>query len=181
MKVLVLYYSAFGYVSIMANAVADGVRAAGAKADIKRVPEPDTNTPTPGSHFQIEKSVPVATIDELQDYDAIVVGSPTRGGRLAWQLARFLEQAAEPAKRGVLKGKVGGAFTSPASLHRGEETAAMSILVNLLHFGMIIVGPPYSAATVADSEGQRHPSALDLEGARQQGLLIAQTAARLTG
>jgi len=177
MKILVLYYSAFGYVTVVANAVAEGARSVGATVDVKRVP--DIARPTEGANFKREQSVPVATVDELADYDAIIVGCPTRFGRLASQMAAFLDQAGALSKRGVLAGKVGGAFTSPSSSHGGTESATLSILVNLLHFGMIIIGPPYSATTMADDSGQRHPSEHDLEGARQQGIVIAQTAERL--
>jgi len=120
-------------------------------------------------------------IEDLANYDAIIVGSPTRFGRLSSPIAGFLEQAGELLSRGILNGKVGGAFTSPTSPNGGQEAASMSIITNLLHFGMIVVGPPYSATTIADATGQRHPSALDLEVARQQGRLIAQTAEKLWG
>jgi len=181
MKVLVLYYSAFGYVTVMANAVAEGARSAGAKVDIKRIGLTLQGSSEPESHFHADQGVPVATVDELVHYDAIVVGSPTRFGRLASQVAGFLDTAGDLGRKGALSGKVGGAFTSPSSQHGGQETAAMSILLNLLHFGMIIVGPPCSAATMADAAGQRHPSALDLDGARQHGKTIALTAKKLAG
>jgi len=181
-KVLVLYYSAFGYVAVVANAIAEGARAAGAEVDIKRVPEiASAATAAEGSYFHAVQEVPVAKVEDLGNYDAIIVGSPTRFGRLSAPVAAFLEQASEPLSRGILNGKVGGAFASPTSRNGGHETASMSIITNLLYCGMIVVGPPYSAATIADAVGQRHPSALDLEGARQQGRLIAQTAQRLWG
>ncbi len=178
-KVLVLYYSAFGYVAIVAHAIADGARSANAVVDIKRVPE--TAPVAQGAYFKPVQDVPVAVIEDLANYDAIIVGSPTRFGRLSSPVAGFLEQASELASRGVLSGKVGGAFVSPTSRSGGQEAASLSIITNLLHFGMIVVGPPYSATTIADATGQRHPSALDLEGARQLGRLIAQTAGRLSG
>ena len=180
-KVLVLYYSEFGYVAIVAHAIAEGARSAGAVVDIKRVPE-IAHTATPdGPQFNPVHDDPYAAIEDLPNYDAIIVGSPTRFGRLSSPVAGFLDQAAELASRGILKGKVGGAFSSPASLNGGHEATSMSILTNLLHFGMIVAGPPYCATALADDSGQRHPSALDLEGARQQGRLIAQTAAKLSG
>jgi NAD(P)H dehydrogenase (quinone) len=178
-KVLVVYYSAFGYVAVVANAIAEGARSVGAEADIKRIPDFAPATADQGALFNSLQNVPVATIADLADYDAIIVGSPTRFGRLSAPMAAFLEQAGELSNQGVLKGKVGGAFTSPSSLNGGHETASMSILTNLLYLGMIVVGPPYSATTIANSTGQRHPSALDLEVAVQQGQLIAQTAERL--
>jgi NAD(P)H dehydrogenase (quinone) len=180
-KVLVLYYSAFGYVAVVANAIAEGARSTGAVADIKRVPETAPAATAQGVHFNSVQDVPLAVIEDLANYDAIIVGSPTRFGRLSSPIAGFLEQAGELLSRGILNGKVGGAFTSPTSPNGGQEAASMSIITNLLHFGMIVVGPPYSATTIADATGQRHPSALDLEVARQQGRLIAQTAEKLWG
>jgi NAD(P)H dehydrogenase (quinone) len=182
MKILVLYYSAFGYVTIMANEVAEGARSAGASVDIKRVPETLAAASAQGDHlFQPDQSASMATVDDLANYDAIIVGSPTRFGRPASQMAAFLDQAGDLARQGALSGKVGGAFTSPSSQYGGQETASMSLLTNLLHFGMIVVGPPFSAATMADTEGQRHPSPQDLEGARRYGRSISLTAQRRSG
>ena len=195
-KVLVLYYSSYGHVETMANAIAEGARSAGAKVDIKRVPETTPLEIAKASHFKLDQSAPIATIDELANYDAIVVGSPTRFGRLASQMASFLDQAGGLWMRGALHGKVGGAFTSTATQHGGQEVTLFSIITNLLHFGMVIVGLPYShqgqmtldeivggspygATTVAGGTGQRQPSALDLAGAQHQGKLIAETAKRL--
>jgi NAD(P)H dehydrogenase (quinone) len=180
-KVLVLYYSAFGYVAVVAHAIADGAHSAGAVADIKRVPEIAPTVTPQGAYFTPVHDDPVAVIEDLTDYDAIIVGSPTRFGRLSSPVAAFLEQASELASRGILTGKVGGAFASPSSRNGGQEATSMSIIANLLHFGMIVVGPPYFPTTLADETGQRHPSALDLEVARQQGRLIAQTAKKLSG
>jgi len=178
-KVLVLYYSEFGYVTVVAHAIAEGASSAGASVDIKRVPEaaPQTNH---GAHFNPVHDDPVAAIEDLTHYDAIIVGSPTRFGRLSAPVAGFLEQASELAGRGILNGKVGGAFVSPTSRNGGQEAAWMSIINNLLQFGMIVAGPPYHPTTLTDEAGERHPSAIDLEGARQQGRLIAQTAQRLS-
>ncbi len=180
-KVLVLYYSAFGYVAVVANAIAEGARSAGAEVDIRRVPEIARAGSAPAAYFNAVQEVPVAEVEDLANYDAIIVGSPTRYGRLSAPVAAFLEQASGLVSLGLLNGKVGGAFTSPTSPNGGHEAASMSIITNLLHFGMIVVGPPYSATTIADATGQRHPSVLDLEGARQQGRLIAQTAEKLSG
>src|SRR5271165_3816207 len=180
MKILVLYYSAFGYVTVLANAVAEGALSVGASVDVKRVPDAGGGA-RQGGHFKREQSVPVAAIDDLANYDAIIVGCPTRFGRLASQMAAFLDQAGDLSSRGVLQGKVGAAFTSPTSRHGGQESAALSMLTNLLHLGMIVVGPPCSAATMVDDAGQRHPSALDLEDAKQLGILVARTAHRLSG
>ncbi len=181
-KVLVLYYSAFGYVAVVARSIADGARSTGASVDIKRVADKAARTATDrGTLFNAGKDVPIAVIEDLANYDAIIVGSPTRFGRLSSPIAGFLEQASELANRGVLQGKVGGAFASPTSQNGGQEAASMSIITNLLYFGMVVVGPPYSATTIVDSTGQRHPSPLDLEGARQLGRLVALTAEKLAG
>ena len=195
-KVLVLYYSSYGHVETMAKAIAEGARSAGASVDIKRVPETAPLEMAKAAHFKLDQSAPVAVIDELPNYDAIVVGSPTRFGRVSSQMASFLDQAGGLWMRGALHGKVGGAFTSTATQHGGQEVTLFSIITNLLHFGMTIVGLPYShqgqmtldeivggspygATTVAGSAGQRQPSALDLAGALHQGQLIAETAKKL--
>ena len=183
-KVLVLYYSAYGHIEAMAEAVAEGARAAGATVDVKRVPElapPE-----------------IAKVDDLADYDAIIVGTGTRFGRISSQMASFLDQAGPLWARGALNGKVGAAFTSSATQHGGNETTLFSIITNLLHFGMTIVGLPYShqgqmtleeivggspygATTVAGGDGSRQPSKIELDGARHQGELVAKTAAKLSG
>jgi NAD(P)H dehydrogenase (quinone) len=195
-KVLVLYYSSYGHVETMAKAIAEGARSAGTSVDIKRVPETAPLEVAKAAHFKLDQSAPVATIDELTNYDAIIVGSPTRFGRISSQMASFLDQAGGLWMRGALHGKVGGAFTSTATQHGGQEVTLFSIITNLLHFGMTIVGLPYShqgqmtldeivggspygATTVAGSSGQRQPSALDLAGARHQGQLIGETAKKL--
>jgi NAD(P)H dehydrogenase (quinone) len=195
-KVLVLYYSSYGHMETMANAIAEGARSAGATVDIKRVPETVSPEMAKASHFKLEQKAPLATIDELTNYDAIIVGSPTRFGRVSSQMASFLDQAGGLWMRGALHGKVGGAFTSTATQHGGQEQTLFSIITNLLHFGMTIVGLPYShqgqmtldeivggspygATTIAGSTGQRQPSALDLAGAHHQGKLIAETAKKL--
>ena len=197
-KVLVLYYSSYGHIETMANAVAEGARSAGATVDIKRVPETAPADVAKAAHFKLDQSAPIAAIDDLANYDAIIVGSPTRFGRISSQMASFLDQAGGLWMRGALNGKVGGAFTSTASQHGGQEATLFSIITNLLHFGMTIVGLPYShqgqmtldeivggspygATTIAGGTGQRQPSALDLEGAKHQGKLIAQTAQKLSG
>jgi NAD(P)H dehydrogenase (quinone) len=195
-KVLVLYYSSYGHVETMANAIAEGARSAGAGVVIKRVPETAPLETAKAAHFKLDQSAPIATIDELPNYDAIIVGCPTRFGRMSSQMASFLDQAGGLWMRGALHGKVGGAFTSTATQHGGQEVTLFSIITNLFHFGMTVVGLPYShqgqmtldeivggspygATTVAGAAGQRQPSALDLAGARHQGQLIADTAKRL--
>lgn len=195
-KVLVLYYSTYGHIETMAQAVAEGARSAGANVDLKRVPETVSPEIAKSAHFKLEQAAPVATVAELEHYDAIIVGAPTRFGRVPGQLASFLDQAGGLWARGALNGKVGGAFTSSATQHGGQEVTLFSIITNLLHFGMVIVGLPYShqgqmtldeivggspygATTIAGGQGLRSPSAIELEGARHQGRLIASTANRL--
>ncbi|QYE33403.1 NAD(P)H:quinone oxidoreductase (plasmid) [Polymorphobacter sp. PAMC 29334] len=195
-KVLVLYYSSYGHIEAMAEAVAGGARDAGAHVHIKRVPETIPSDVAAEAHFKLDQWAPVATIEDLPGYDAIIVGAPTRFGRMPAQMAAFLDQAGGLWLSGALHGKVGAAFTSSASQHGGNETTLFSILTNLLHFGMVIVGLPYShqgqltldevvggspygATTIAGGRGERQPSAIDLAGARHQGELVARYAIKL--
>jgi NAD(P)H dehydrogenase (quinone) len=170
-KVLVLYYSAYGHIEAMANAVAEGAREAGATVDIKRVPELVPAEVAKASYYKLDQAAPVAKIEELANYDAIIVGTGTRFGRMSSQMANFLDQAGGLWMKGALHGKVGGAFTSTATQHGGQETTLFSIITNLLHFGMTIVGLNYGFS------GQ--PSANELAGARYQGRVIAETAKKL--
>ncbi len=198
-KVLVLYYSAYGHVETMAEAVAEGARSVeGVTVDIKRVPELVPEAVAQASHFKLNQAAPVATVNELADYDAIIVGVGTRFGRMASQMGNFLDQAGGLWARGALHGKVGGAFTSTATQHGGQETTLFSIITNLLHFGMVVVGldyghagqmtldevtggSPYGATTIAGGDGSRQPSDNELQGARYQGRKIAETAKKLHG
>lgn len=197
-KVLVLYYSAYGHVEAMANAVAEGAREAGAQVDIKRVPELVPPDVAKASYYKLDQAAPVATIDDLANYDAIIVGTGTRFGRMASQMANFLDQAGGLWAKGALNGKVGGAFTSTATQHGGQETTLFSIITNLLHFGMVVVGlnygfgdqmrldevtggAPYGATTITGGDGSRQPSATELAGARYQGKTVAETAIKLHG
>ena len=197
-KVLVLYYSTYGHIETLAQAMAEGARSTGAQVDLKRVPETVPPEVAKTAHFKLEQAAPVATVAELEHYDAIIVGAPTRFGRMPAQMAAFLDQAGGLWARGALHGKVGGAFTSSATQHGGQEVTLFSIITHLMHFGMVIVGLPYShqgqmsldeivggspygATTIAGDKGQRLPSALELAGARHQGMLIAQTANKLWG
>lgn len=197
-KVLVLYYSSYGHIEKMAEAVAEGARGAGAQVDIKRVPETVPEEIARGAHFKLDQAAPVAAVADLEHYDAIIVGTGTRFGRMSSQMASFLDQAGGLWMRGALNGKVGAAFASTASQHGGQETTLFSIITNLLHFGLTIVGLPYSfqgqltlsevsggspygATTLAGGDGSRQPSANELDGARHQGALVAQTAAKLFG
>jgi NAD(P)H dehydrogenase (quinone) len=197
-KVLVLYYSTYGHTEIMAGAIAEGARATGATVDIKRVPETAPLEVAKAAHFKLDQAAPIAVIDDLADYDAIIIGTGTRFGRISSQMASFLDQAGGLWMRGALNGKVGSAFTSTGSQHGGQETTLFSIITNLLHFGMIVVGLPYSfqgllrldeitggspygATTIAGGDGSRMPSANELEGARHQGMIVAETAKKLFG
>ncbi len=197
-KVLVLYYSSYGHIEKMAQAVAEGAREAGAEVDIKRVPELVPPELAEKSHFKLNQAAPVAKIDDLANYDAIIVGTGTRFGRMPSQMASFLDQAGGLWAKGALNGKVGGAFTSTATQHGGQETTLMSIITNLLHFGMVVVGleygfagqmrldeitgcSPYGASTIAGGDGSRQPSENELAGARYQGRRIAETAKKLAG
>ncbi|WP_298598389.1 NAD(P)H:quinone oxidoreductase [Zoogloea sp.] len=197
-RVLVLYYSTYGHIETMAEAVAEGARATGATVDVKRVPETVPEAIAGPAHFKLDQAAPVAAVADLEHYDAIIVGCPTRFGRLPSQMAAFFDQAGGLWARGALNGKVGGAFTSTATQHGGQEVTLFSVITNLLHFGLIIVGLPYSfqgqttldeivggspygATTIAGGQGQRQPSAIELDGARYQGKLIAETANKLFG
>jgi NAD(P)H dehydrogenase (quinone) len=197
-KVLVLYYSAYGHIETMANAVAEGAREAGAAVDIKRVPESVPLEVARASHFKLDQPAPVAVVADLANYDAIIVGTGTRFGRISSQMASFLDQAGGLWLAGALNGKVGAAFASSGVQHGGQETTLFSIITNLLHFGMIIVGmdygyagqmtleeivggAPYGATTIAGGDGSRQPSQKELDGARYQGRRVAEVAARLHG
>ncbi|MCL4774236.1 MAG: NAD(P)H:quinone oxidoreductase [Burkholderiaceae bacterium] len=197
-KVLVLYYSAYGHIETMANAVAEGARETGATVDVMRVPELVPQAVAQASHYKLDQAAPIASIEQLAAYDAIIVGTGTRFGRMASQMANFLDQAGGLWARGALNGKVGGAFTSTATQHGGQETTLFSILTNLMHFGLITVGLPYSyqgqttldeivggspygASTIAGGDGSRQPSENELAGARYQGRHIAGIANRLFG
>ncbi|MGE4323031.1 MAG: NAD(P)H:quinone oxidoreductase [Sphingobium sp.] len=197
-KILVLYYSSYGHVETMAQAVAEGAASTGAEVIVKRVPETAPPEVAKNAHFKLDQDAPVATVAELADYDAIIIGTGTRFGRMSSQMAAFLDQAGGLWARGALNGKVGAAFTSTASQHGGQETTLFSIITNLLHFGMVIVGldygfaaqmgvdkvrggSPYGATTLADGDGSRQPSEEELDGARYQGRRVAETAIALHG
>ena len=197
-KVLVLYYSSYGHIEQMAQAVAEGARETGAQVDVKRVPETAPAEVAKAAHFKLEQDAPIATVQDLADYDAVIIGVPTRFGRMPAQMAAFLDQAGGLWASGALNGKVGAAFTSTATQHGGQETTLFSIITNLLHFGMTVVGldygsshqmtleeitggAPYGATTVAGGDGSRQPSEKELEGARYLGRRVAETAAKLFG
>jgi NAD(P)H dehydrogenase (quinone) len=197
-RILILYYSSYGHVETLAEAIAEGARSVGGTVDIKRVPETVPDDIARSSHYKLEQAAPIATVAELESYDAIIVGTGTRFGRVSSQMAAFLDQAGGLWARGALNGKVGSAFSASATQHGGQEMTLISIITNLLHFGMTIVGLPYShagqmnvdeivggtpygATTVAGGDGSRQPTAIDLDGARHQGELVAKTAAKLFG
>lgn len=197
-KVLVLYYSSFGHIEAMAKAVAEGAREAGATVDVKRVPETAPEAIAKAYHFKLDQAAPIAVVDELANYDAIIVGTGTRFGRISSQMAAFLDQAGGLWMRGALHGKVGGAFSSSGTQHGGQEMTLFSIIANLLHFGMVIVGldyghagqmtldeitggSPYGATTISGADGSRQPTANELQGARYQGRRIAEVANKLHG
>jgi NAD(P)H dehydrogenase (quinone) len=197
-KLLVLYYSTYGHIETMAYAVAEGAREAGAEVTVKRVPELVPEEVARNAHFKLDQPAPIATVQELPDYDAIILGVPTRYGRMASQMASFWDQAGSVWASGALTGKVGSVFTSTATQHGGQETTLFAGITNLMHFGMVIVGLPYSfqgqmtldeitggapygASTIAGGKGQRQPSQNELDGARFQGRHVAEIAAKLKG
>jgi NAD(P)H dehydrogenase (quinone) len=196
-KILVLYYSSYGHVETMAQAVADGVSSiAGCEATLKRVPELVPDELAKKSGIKLDQSAPIAEVNELADYDAIIFGTPTRFGNMAAQMRNFLDQTGGLWGRGALIGKIGSVFVSTASQHGGQETTITSFHTTLLHHGMIIVGLPYSfegntimdevsggtpygASTLAGPDGSRTPSANELAGARFQGRHVAELAIKL--
>lgn len=195
-KVLVLYHSTYGHLETMAKAVAEGARDAGAQVDIKRVPETVPAELAKASGYKLDQEAPIATVDDLANYDAIILGVGTRYGRMAAQMAAFWDQTGGLWAKGALVGKVGGVFTSTATQHGGQETTIISTLTQLLHHGMVVVGlpyawagqmkldeitggSPYGASTITGGDGSRLPSANELDGARFQGRHLAQIAAKV--
>ncbi|MFC7477623.1 NAD(P)H:quinone oxidoreductase [Dankookia sp. GCM10030260] len=195
-RILVLYYSMYGHVETLAGAVAEGARGAGAEVVIKRVAELVPREVAEKAHAKLDQAAPEASPQELDQYDAIILGCPTRYGRMAAQMAQFWDQTGGLWARGALIGKVGSAFTSTASQHGGQETTLMAMHTMMFHHGMVLVGLPYSApgltvldevsggtpygaTTIAGGKGERQPSANELELARFQGRHVAQIAAKL--
>jgi NAD(P)H dehydrogenase (quinone) len=196
-KVLVLYYSSYGHIETMAHAVAEGARATGAEVDVKRVPELVPQEIAEKSHFKLDQAAPIAQPADLADYDAVIFGTPTRFGMMAAQMKNFLDQTGGLWAQNKLVGKVGGVFTSTATQHGGQESTILSFHTLLLHLGFIVTGLPYSfagqngvkevmgnspygASTIADGDGSRRPSAVELEGARFQGRHVAEIARKLS-
>ncbi len=195
-KVLVLYYSSYGHIETMAGAVAEGAREAGADVVVKRVPELVPEAVAVKSGFKRDQEAPLATVDELPQYDAIIIGVPTRFGNMPAQMKNFLDQTGGLWLQGKLIGKVGSVFTSTATQHGGQESTILSTHTVLLHHGMVIVGLPYSfqgqttndeitggspygASTIAGGDGSRKPSTNELAGARYQGRHVATIAGKL--
>ena len=196
-KVLVLYYSSYGHIESMAEAVAEGARSvAGTTVDIKRVPELVPEEVAAAAHIKVNQAAPIAMPDELAHYDAIIFGTPTRFGNMAAQMRNFLDQTGGLWFANALVGKVGSVFCSTASQHGGQETTITSFHTTFLHHGMVIVGlpstfkgnsemgeisggSPYGATTLAGNDGSRMPSENELAGARFQGNHVAQIAAKL--
>lgn len=197
-KVLVLYYSSYGHIESMANAIADGARSVdGTEVTVKRVPELVPEDAARNAGIKLDQAAPIAEPSELADYDAVIFGTPTRFGMMAAQMRNFLDQTGALWMQGKLVGKVGSVFASSATQHGGQESTILSFHTTLLHQGMVIVGLPYSfqgqmgleevkggspygATTLADGDGSRQPSEVELEGARFQGAHVARTAAKLS-
>jgi NAD(P)H dehydrogenase (quinone) len=195
-KILVLYYSSYGHIERMAEDVAAGIREAGAEAVIKRVPELTPEDIAKKSGFKLDQKAPIATVDELPEYDGFVFGTPTRFGNMAGQMRNFLDQTGGLWAKGALIGKVASVFASTATQHGGQESTILSFHTTLLHHGMIIAGLPYSnaeqmtmseisggspygATTIAGGDGSRQPSEGELKMARSQGKRTAEIAAKL--
>ena len=196
-KVLVLYYSSYGHIETMANAVAEGARSVeGVEVSLKRVPELVPEEIARKSNYKLDQSAPIANPPELADYDAIIVGTPTRYGNMSAQMKNFLDQTGALWVSGALVGKVGSVFTSTASQHGGQETTLIATQIVLQHLGMVIVGLPYSfpgqtrldeitggtpygATTISAGDGSRQPTQNELDGARFQGRHVAEITAAL--
>lgn len=197
-NVLVLYYSSYGHIEVMATAIAEGAREAGATVAVKRVPEIVPEAVAIDAGYKLDQGAPIATVAELPEYDAIIIGTPTRFGNMTAQMKNFLDQAGGLWFEDALVGRIGSVFTSTGSQHGGQETTITATHSVLLHLGMVIVGLPYSfkgqtrmdeitggspygATTLADdgNGGDRQPSANELDGARFQGRHVAQLAAAL--
>ena len=196
-KILVLYYSGYGHVETLADAVAEGARAvSGSEVTVKRVPELVPEEVAKGAGMKLDQAAPIADPKELADYDAIIFGTPTRFGNMAAQMRNFLDQTGGLWAKGSLIGKVGSVFVSTATQHGGQETTITSFHTTLLHHGMVIVGVPYScaelsimeeasggtpygASTLAAPDGSRQPSETELSIARFQGKHVAEIAGKL--
>jgi NAD(P)H dehydrogenase (quinone) len=196
-KVLVLYYSAYGHIEKMAYAVAEGAKAEGAEVTVKRVPELVPEDVAKASYYKMDQEAPIATADELAEYEAIIVGAGTRFGTVASQMRNFWDQTGGLWFAGKLIGKVGSVFTSSATQHGGQESTILTFIPTFLHHGMVVAGLPYSfqgqmgteevkggspygATTITNGDGSRQPSEIELEAAKFQGAHVAKLAAKLS-
>jgi NAD(P)H dehydrogenase (quinone) len=197
-RVLVLYYSSFGHIERMAEAEAEGARYAGAKVDVKRVPELVPRVQAQAARYKLDQIAPVAQVNDLLDYDAVIFGTPTRYGNMAAQMKNFIDQTGGLWAKDKLVGKVGSVFTATASQHGGQETTLISFHVVLMHLGFVVIGlpytfkgqlgvtqvqggSPYGASTIVGGDGMRLPSAVEIEAARYQGCHVTKIASRLGG
>ncbi|QRI64872.1 NAD(P)H:quinone oxidoreductase [Shinella sp. PSBB067] len=196
-KVLVLYYSAYGHIETMAYAVAEGAKSAGADVTVRRVPELVPEDVAKASYYKVDQKAEIATVDELQNYDAIIVGAGTRYGTVASQMRNFWDQTGGLWAEGKLVGKVGSVFTSTATQHGGQESTILGFIPTLLHHGLVVVGlpyafqgqmgveevkggSPYGASTITGGDGSRQPSEVELDAARYQGAHVAKIAGKLS-
>ncbi|OGL42864.1 MAG: NAD(P)H:quinone oxidoreductase, type IV [Candidatus Schekmanbacteria bacterium RBG_13_48_7] len=203
MKILIVYYSMYGHIYRMAQAVAEGVKFVdGTEVQIERVPEtlPETVLEKMGA-LQVQKQqadIPICSVDDLAEADAVIFGTPTRFGNMCGQMRQFLDATGKLWASGALVGKIGSVFASSNTQHGGQESTILSFHITLLHHGMIIVGlpyafnkqmstegiigcSPYGASTVAGADGSRTPVEIDLAGARFQGEHVAKIAKKLAG
>jgi NAD(P)H dehydrogenase (quinone) len=192
----VLYYSTWGHIEQLAYAAAEGAREAGAEVVVKRVPELVPSHIAEQAHYKLDQAAPIATVEELPEYDAIIFGTPTRFGNMTSQMKNFLDQTGALWAQGKLVGKVGSVFTASATQHGGQESTLLTFHPVLLHHGMVVVGlpyafagqmgvtevmgnSPYGASTIAGGDGSRQPSEVELAGARYQGRHVAEIATKL--
>ncbi|MGH8153797.1 MAG: NAD(P)H:quinone oxidoreductase [Rhodanobacteraceae bacterium] len=195
-RVLVLYYSSFGHIEQLAKAEAEGAVATGADVTIRRVPELVPLEAAENAHYKLDQDAPIASVEELADYDAIIFGTPTRFGNMAAQMRNFLDQTGGLWVKGAFIGKVGSVFTSSGQQHWGQETTITSFHTTLLHQGFLVVGvppsvkelykldevsggSPYGASTIVGGDGARQPTANEMAIARAQGANVARIAAKL--
>jgi NAD(P)H dehydrogenase (quinone) len=196
-RILVLFYSSYGHTAQMAEAVAEGVREAGHECDLRHVPETAPPEVAQAAGFQPLQHACIEGPDALTAYDGIVVGTPTRYGRMSSQMASFWDQTGGLWMKGALVGKVGSVFTSTATQHGGQESTILGFIPTLLHHGLVVVGlpyafqgqmgveevkggSPYGASTITGGDGSRQPSEIELEAARYQGAHVARIAGKLS-
>lgn len=198
-RVLVLYHSSYGHLETFAGAIAEGARAVpGVEVTVKRVPETMSADAMKAAHMKTDQAYPVATVDELPGYDAIIFGTPTRFGGMSGQMRTFLDQTGGLWAKGALSGKVASVFVSTGTLGGGQEATALSFYTSLMHHGMVLVTPgygppemmdtsevrggtPYGVGTIAGADGSKQPTAKELSMARYQGKRVAEIAQKLHG